>query len=122
MERLKRCAPAIEKSDRQRPALPADHPPHEIASEALIARETTIAQAAVEDVRLPSPHASMRPRLVMVLKERAPGTYATLDPSSHATAPARLATGGVSGGTGTDGLIAAAAGARLGAPHPRQTH
>jgi predicted nucleic acid-binding protein len=94
-------------------ALLADHPAHRTATEALAACRTTIAHAAVETysvlTRLPAPHRVDAATAAMVLKERTPATYATLDASTYAKAPTRLATVGVSGGATYDGLIALAA-------------
>ena len=94
-------------------ALLADHPAHQLASEALAACETTIAHAAVETysvlTRLPWPHRVDAATAAMVLEERTPASYAALDASGYAEAPARLAMAGVSGGATYDGLIALAA-------------
>lgn len=91
-------------------ALLADHPAHDAASEVLAACATTIAHAAVETysvlTRLPAPHRVDAATAAAVLKERTPATYATLDASTFAQAPARLAKAGVSGGATYDALIA----------------
>ena len=94
-------------------ALLADHPTHATAAEALAACNATIAHAAVETygvlTRLPAPHRVDAPTAATVLKERTPMTYVTLDGSTYAKAPARLASAGISGGATYDGLIALAA-------------
>jgi predicted nucleic acid-binding protein len=91
-------------------ALLSDHPAHKTAAEALATCRTTIAHAAVETysvlTRLPAPHRVDATIAATVLDERLPATYATLDASKYAKAPARLATAGISGGATYDGLIA----------------
>jgi len=91
-------------------ALLADHSAHRTASEALAACSTTIAHAAIETysvlTRLPAPHRVDAATAATVLKERTPETFATLDASTCAKVPTRLATASVSGGATYDGLIA----------------
>lgn len=91
-------------------ALLADHPAHEAAADVLATCDTTIAHAAAETysvlTRLPPPRRADAVTAATVLRERLPSTYATLDASSYATAPGRLAAAGVSGGATYDGLIA----------------
>jgi predicted nucleic acid-binding protein len=92
------------------PALSKDHPAHEPAAEALAGCKTTIAHVALETysvlTRLPPPHQADAPTTVKAIKERLPARYATLDATAHASAPARLAAAGISGGATYDGLIA----------------
>jgi predicted nucleic acid-binding protein len=91
-------------------ALLNDHPAHEAAADALSACERTIAHVAAETysvlTRLPAPRRADPTTAVTALDERLPATYATLDASSYARAPSRLAAAGVSGGATYDGLIA----------------
>lgn len=90
-------------------ALLADHPAHKTASEALAACKTTIAHAAIETysvlTRLPAPHRVDAATAATVINERLPTTYAMLDASEYAKAPARLAAVGVSGRATYAGLI-----------------
>ena len=91
-------------------ALLADHPAHENASGALAACKTTIAHVAAETysvlTRLPAPHRAEATTAATALAERLPSKHVTLDASSHADAPGRLAAAGISGGATYDGLIA----------------
>ena len=91
-------------------ALLNDHPAHNIAAEALAACKTTIAHVAIETysvlTRLPSRGRADATTAVTALDERLPLTYVTLDASSYAKTPGRLAAAGVSGGATYDGLIA----------------
>jgi predicted nucleic acid-binding protein len=92
------------------PALLDGHPAHDEAANALSACEATIAHAAIETysvlTRLPPPNQADATTTAEVLNERLPSTYATLDASMYAKAPARLAAAGVSAGATYDGLIA----------------
>jgi predicted nucleic acid-binding protein len=91
-------------------ALWGDHPAHETATEALATCDTTIAHVAIETysvlTRLPAPHRAKADTVVAALDKRLSSTCVTLDASCCATAPARLAKAGVSGGATYDGLIA----------------
>ena len=91
-------------------ALLSDHPAHIAAADALAHCKTTIAHVAAETysvlTRLPAPHRVDANTAAAVLDNRLPATYATLDASTYAKAPSRLAGAGVSGGATYDGLIA----------------
>jgi toxin FitB len=91
-------------------ALLLDHPAHKIAADALARCKTTIAHAAIETysvlTRLPAPHRVDAATASTALDKRLPATYAMLDASAYASAPARLAAAGISGGATYDGLIA----------------
>jgi toxin FitB len=91
-------------------ALLSDHPAHQVASDALATCKTTIAHVAAETysvlTRLPAPHRAEASTAAAVLAERLPSVHVTLEASSHADAPARLAAAGISGGATYDGLIA----------------
>lgn len=91
-------------------ALLADHPAHKTAADALARCKTTIAHAAIETysvlTRLPAPHRVDATTAAAVLHKRLAATHATLDASTHAQAPTRLAGAGISGGATYDGLIA----------------
>lgn len=91
-------------------ALLADHPAHEIASEALATCSRTIAHVAAETysvlTRLPPPHRTDANTAAAALAKRLPAEYVTLEASGHAGAPVRLAAAGISGGATYDGLIA----------------
>ena len=91
-------------------ALLNDHPAHDAAADALAACETTIAHVATETysvlTRLPESRRADATTAVTALDERLPSTYATLDASSYAKAPSRLAASGIAGGATYDGLIA----------------
>jgi predicted nucleic acid-binding protein len=91
-------------------ALLNDHPAHDAAADALALCKTTIAHVAIETysvlTRLPGPDRVDATIAATVLDKRLAGTYATLDASSHANAPRRLAEAGISGGGTYDGLIA----------------
>lgn len=92
------------------PALVADHEAHERAEGALKRCTRTIAHVAAETysvlTRLPAPHRVNATTAATVLDKRLPATYAMLDATAYASAPARLAAAGVSGGATYDGLIA----------------
>jgi predicted nucleic acid-binding protein len=70
----------------------------------------TIAHVASETysvlTRLPPPHRLVSADTAVIIAARLPSTYVTLDASTYAKAPARLASAGVSGGATYDGLIA----------------
>jgi toxin FitB len=91
-------------------ALLTDHPAHDAAADALALCNTTIAHVAIETysvlTRLPGPDRVDTTTAVTALDQRLPSKYVTLDASSYAKAPARLASAGVSGGATYDGLIA----------------
>jgi predicted nucleic acid-binding protein len=91
------------------PALSKDHPAHELAADALAACKATIAHVALETysvlTRLPPPHQADAATTAKAIDERLPSSYATLDATAHANAPAQLAVAGVSGGATYDGLI-----------------
>ncbi len=91
-------------------ALLSDHPAHATAADALARCKTTIAHAAAETysvlTRLPAPHRVDAKTAAAVLDKRLTAAYATLDASTYAKAPSRLAAAGVSGGATYDGLIA----------------
>ncbi len=91
-------------------ALLSDHPAHTAAADALAHCKTTIAHVAAETysvlTRLPAPHRVDANTAAAVLDKRLPATYATLDASTYAKAPSRLAAASVSGRATYDGLIA----------------
>jgi predicted nucleic acid-binding protein len=91
-------------------ALLNDHPAHDAAADALAECKTTIAHVAIETysvlTRLPGPDRVDAKIAATVLDKRLAATYATLDADKYASAPARLAAAGVSGGATYDGLIA----------------
>jgi predicted nucleic acid-binding protein len=91
-------------------ALLSDHLAHATAADALARCKTTIAHAAAETysvlTRLPAPHRVDAKTASAVLDKRLAAAYATLDASTYAKAPSRLAAAGVSGGATYDGLIA----------------
>ncbi len=91
-------------------ALLNDHPAHDAAADALALCDTTIAHVAIETysvlTRLPGPDRVDATIAATVLDKRLAATYATLDADAYASAPARLAAAGVSGGAIYDGLIA----------------
>lgn len=91
-------------------ALLADHEAHEASAEALSACTTTIAHVALETysvlTRLPPPRKVDAVTAAATLLARLPANHRSLDASSYTTAPARMASAGVSGGASYDGLIA----------------
>jgi predicted nucleic acid-binding protein len=91
-------------------AILADDEAHDLAEDALKQCTTTIAHVAIETysvlTRLPPPHRLYSGDAAAIIDARLPATYATLDAAAYASAPARLAAAGVSGGATYDGLIA----------------
>ncbi len=91
-------------------ALVADHEARDLAEAALKQCTTTIAHVAIETysvlTRFPPPRRLTSADAAALIDARLPATYAALDASKYAKAPARLATAGVSGGATYDGLIA----------------
>lgn len=91
-------------------AILADHQAHEEAEEALSRSAATIAHVATETysvlTRLPPPLRLGAAQAAAIVEARLPSTRVTLDADAHTSAPARLATAGVSGGATYDGLIA----------------
>ena len=91
-------------------ALVADHEARDLAEDALKQCTTTIAHVALETysvlTRFPPPRRLTSADAAALIDARLPATYAALDASKYAKAPARLATAGVSGGATYDGLIA----------------
>ena len=91
-------------------ALVADHEARDLAEDALKQCRTTIAHVAIETysvlTRLPPPRRLVSADAAAIIDARLPSTYATLDATTHAQAPTRLAAAGISGGATYDGLIA----------------
>jgi predicted nucleic acid-binding protein len=91
-------------------ALVADHEARDLAEDALKQCTTTIAHVAIETysvlTRFPPPRRLTSADAAALIHARLPATYAALDASKYAKAPARLATAAVSGGATYDGLIA----------------
>lgn len=91
-------------------AVLADHQAHEAAEEALGRSDATIAHVASETysvlTRLPPPLRVDAVQAAAIVDARFPSGRVTLDAVGHASAPARLAAAGVSGGATYDGLIA----------------
>lgn len=91
-------------------AILADHAAHDRAEEALGATGVTIAHVATETysvlTRLPPPLRLDAARAAAIVEARLPSPRVTLDAEAHASAPARLAAGRVSGSATYDGLIA----------------
>lgn len=91
-------------------ALVADHEARNLAEDALKGATRTIAHVAAETysvlTRLPPPHCLRSTDAAALIDTRLPSTYVTLDADKYASATARLASAGVSGGATYDGLIA----------------
>lgn len=91
-------------------ALVADHEARRLAEDGLNRCERTIAHVALETysvlTRLPAPRRLASSDAAAIIAARLPPTYATLEASSQASAPRRLADAAVSGGAVYDGLIA----------------
>jgi predicted nucleic acid-binding protein len=91
-------------------AILADYAGHDQAEEALKACTRTIAHVAIETysvlTRLPPPHRLDGPDAASIVDARLPPVYTTLDATAYASAAARLAAAGISGGATYDGLIA----------------
>jgi predicted nucleic acid-binding protein len=91
-------------------AILADEETHDLAEDALKQCTTTIAHVTAETysvlTRLPPPRRLTNAEAAAIIDARLPSTYATLDADKYASAPARLASAGVSGGATYDGLIA----------------
>jgi predicted nucleic acid-binding protein len=91
-------------------AILADEEAHDLAEDALKQCTTTIAHVMAETysvlTRLPPPRRLVNAEAAAIIDARLPATYATLDASMYAKAPARMAAAGVSGGATYDGLIA----------------
>jgi predicted nucleic acid-binding protein len=111
--RGRRCEPGAERAPDTSlavAALLADHTAHRIAGEALAECTTTIAHVAAETysvlTRMPPPHRTGADTAAEALARRLPSAHLTLDASSHASAPTRLAAAGISAGATYDGLIA----------------
>jgi predicted nucleic acid-binding protein len=91
-------------------AILTDNEAHDLAEDTLEQCTATIAHVAIETysvlTRLPPPRRVHSVDAAAIIDARLPATYATLDAAAYASAPARLAAAGVSGGAAYDGLIA----------------
>jgi toxin FitB len=91
-------------------AILASDEDHDLAEDALKRCTRTIAHVAIETfsvlTRLPPALRLKAADAAAIVDARLPSTYVTLDASSYAKAPGRLAAAGASGGATYDGLIA----------------
>jgi toxin FitB len=91
-------------------AILADHEAHAIADTALAESDVTIAHVVAEAysvlTRLPGALRLDESTTAAILARRMPRAHVGMDAAGYASAPARLADAGVSGGATYDGLIA----------------